>query len=552
MRGDILHTAFASAICGVLFHLLVLALPFEFELVMFHFMATYVVASVGYTFTLMQVYGMTFLGALGRVALSSVIFNAATLSSIAIYRLFFHRCRNIPGPVLARLTRFYAMYQTAKEMTYFKELDKMHQKYGDFVRVGPRDVSVMRKEALPLVYGPKTECRKATWYGQQGHNPKKLSLSMLRDKKLYRLRRRAWDRGLSMKALASYETRIKANVEKFISQIQKRSGEGIDATAWSMLYSFDIMGDVGFSKDFENLSSGTEHPAIKVLHDHVKILATLVTVPWLLNMFASIPGAGSQFAIFFKICADQLDAKVKGWSGEKQPEDVMSWLLKAVKENDVSAAPSREALEDDCRVLIIAGSDTKATALACLLYYLAKYPRVQKKLQALIGEAMLGGYSEWSYTKVKSVTYLDDIINETLRLKPPFMVLPPRETPPQGMHIGDTYIPGNTNVYVAPILIHRDPRWWKEPEEFLPERWGELRAEMHTDEAPYIPFNSGLHSCPGQNLAIVSLRYLVSSVVQNFDIEFAPGETGETFDKDFEDTALMKLPPLKLRFVKRG
>jgi len=136
-------------------------------------------------------------------------------------------------------------------------------------------------------------------------------------------------------------------------------------------------------------------------------------------------------------------------------------------------------------------SETTATTLALTLFYLAKYPEKQKKLQRLLDEAMPGGYSQWSYEKVKSISYLDDYVSETLRLKPALLIGGPRETPAKGIHVGGTYIPGNTNVSIPVHLIQRDARYWPEPEDFIPERFGKRRAEMGTDEAPYLPFSLG-------------------------------------------------------------
>lgn len=94
------------------------------------------------------------------------------------------------------------------------------------------------------------------------------------------------------------------------------------------------------------------------------------------------------------------------------------------------------------------------------------------------------------------MTYIDDIINETLRLKPPVLQGSARETPAHGLRIGDLYIPGNVNVSVSHYLIQRDPRYWQQPHEFVPERWDEKRGEMGTDDAPFLPFQLGTHPVP--------------------------------------------------------
>ncbi|KAF2793406.1 cytochrome P450 [Melanomma pulvis-pyrius CBS 109.77] len=539
-QGDVSHVAGAAALLGVLFHLCICQVEFEF--IMFHFMAGSTLAF----------FGMTYVFGFAKTLILAGSFNAGVLTSIAVYRLIFHRCRKFPGPLGAKLTRFYAANLSAKNVQYYKELAKMHSQYGDFVRTGPREISVLRKSAVPLLYGPNSECLKSTWYGQTGNDPKKCSIHMTRDFNDHRLRRRAWDKGFSIKALGTYEPRIKAKADLFKSQLLNNAGKSMDMSAWSMFFSFDVMGEVGFGKDFNNLVSGVEHSAIKGVHSHMAMLGIMSTVPWLLNVLSSIPGAAAGYSEFFSFCAGQIREKHETWDGEKYPQDIVSWLLKAVKEKDVSASPSPAALEDDSRVVIIAGSETTATTLAGALFYLAKYPEKQKKLQQLVDQAIPGGYSQWSYEKVKSVSYIDDVISETLRLRPALLTGGARETPAKGIQVDETYIPGNTNVVIPIHLIQRDARWWHKAEEFIPERFGERRAEMETDKAPYLPFSLGAYGCPGKNLAQLSLRISLSMIAQNFDISFAPGETGEAFDNEVLDTFTVTLPPLQLQFTPRN
>lgn len=71
------------------------------------------------------------------------------------------------------------------------------------------------------------------------------------------------------------------------------------------------MGDVGFGKDFNNLVSGVEHPAIKGVHSHMTMLGIMSTVPWLLNILGSIPGAAAGYSDFFSFCAGQIREKHK-------------------------------------------------------------------------------------------------------------------------------------------------------------------------------------------------------------------------------------------------
>jgi cytochrome P450 len=136
-------------------------------------------------------------------------------------------------------------------------------------------------------------------------------------------------------------------------------------------------------------------------------------------------------------------------------------------------------------------SDTTAISLANTIYYLAKHPGVLTKLQAQLDEVMRGGPEDWTYDKAKRVTYTDDIINESLRLRPAVMTGGYRVTPSRGLQVDEVFIPGDVNVCVPPQLIHTDERYYKAPNGFIPERWGERKVEMGTDEAPYYPFSMG-------------------------------------------------------------
>lgn len=146
--------------------------------------------------------------------------------------------------------------------------------------------------------------------------------------------------------------------------------------------------------------------------------------------------------------------------------------------------------------VLTATSETTATTLASIFYFLAKYPSTLKKLQGLLDQAMPGGASDWSYEKAKSVTFIDDIINEALRLKPALLTGGYRCTPPEGLQIDEVYIPGDINVFVPTQLIQTDERYYPKAQEFIPDRWGEQKVEMATGDAPFFPFSLGLFHPP--------------------------------------------------------
>ncbi|KAL4941110.1 cytochrome P450 [Aspergillus oleicola] len=211
----------------------------------------------------------------------------------------------------------------------------------------------------------------------------------------------------------------------------------------------------------------------------------------------------SAMAEFFKWCKDEIVQKHKDWDINELPQDVVSWLLKAYVEKDISAAPTAIALHDDSRAVLVAGSETTATTLASTLYYLCKSPNILHKRQRLLDEAIPGGSCEWSY------------------------------------------------VFVPTQLLQTNERYYVHAKRFIPERWSESKDMVREPDAPYFPFLYGPYVCPGKNLALVSLRISVSKLAQLYDIRFAPGETGEIFEAKTLDTFTTTLPPLHVQFVRR-
>ncbi|OJJ07200.1 hypothetical protein ASPVEDRAFT_88453 [Aspergillus versicolor CBS 583.65] len=547
LSTDIPRLILSSAVLGGLSHVSIFrSLPVEEHL--YPLLAFYAAAAVAVAIAYLSITENSPAQALFRLGCITSAFNTGLASSIAIYRLFFHRLHRFPGPWLSKVSRFYDAYLAGKDVQYNVEIARMHQEYGDFIRTGPREICIVRKSAVPLLLSPQSKCGKSTFYAQAQAESKYCSVHHTRDFDDHRRRRKAWDRGFSIKALAGYEPNITTKVDLLISHIEKAQ-DAIDATSWSMFLSFDIMGNVGFGKEFNNLSTGVEHPGIKAVHDHMAILGTMGHVPWLLNIISHLPGATSAMAEFFKWCEDEVVQKHQVYINE-HPRDVVSWLLTAYVEKDISAAPTANALHEDSRAVLVAGSETTATTLASILYYLCKNPKTLSKLQRLLDEAMPGGSTEWAYEKIKNISYLEDIINETLRLRPAVLTGGYRVTPPEGMQVDEVYIPGDVNVFVPTQLTQTDERYYTDAKSFVPERWTEDR-EMIQEEAPYFPFLYGPYICPGKHLALMSLRISVSKLAQRYNISFAQGETGELFETKTLDTFTTTLPPLHVQFSPR-
>ena len=142
-QATISQTAGAGVLLGILCHLSIIKI--EFELVMYHLMALLTLSFFGLIYTFVNSGSCSLLEAFAKTSLFFTAFNIGIFASIGIYRLFFHRIRHFPGPIGMKLSRFYAAHLNAKNYQFYKELENMHDTYGDFVRTGLYSLSTPKK-----------------------------------------------------------------------------------------------------------------------------------------------------------------------------------------------------------------------------------------------------------------------------------------------------------------------------------------------------------------------------------------------------------------------
>lgn len=111
-------------------------------------------------------------------------------------------------------------------------------------------------------------------------------------------------------------------------------------------------------------------------------------------------------------------------------------------------------LQGDTRLLIVAGSDTTSATLVYMFYHLAKNPSIASKARDEV-KALYSNDGSFDHRGATQNDYLNGIINEALRLHPAVPSAIPRITPPEGLKLGDTFIPGDTTVWCPQYTIGR-------------------------------------------------------------------------------------------------
>lgn len=206
-------------------------------------------------------------------------------------------------------------------------------------------------------------------------------------------------------------------------------------------------------------------------------------------------------------------------------------------------------LQGDARLIIVAGSDTTAATMAFIYQYLAKYPAEVDKLRAEL-DPLVGASGEITHSKIIKAEHLNGLIYETLRLNPPVPSAMYRLTPPEGITINGTFIPGTTQVFCPQYVLSRSEKAYEKATEFYPERWYK-EPDMVKNKTCWGPFSMGVYGCIGKPLALLEIRTLVTKLVMKYDVAFAPGETGKALMEDFKDHFTLGLQDLNLVFTPR-
>lgn len=243
--------------------------------------------------------------AFGNISSLASCYLLGVFASLLAYRLFFNPLKRFPGPYGARVSNFWFASQLANHDGY-KKVYELHQKYGDFLRIGSNDLSIIHPKAVNAIYGHGSKCRKADWYDL---NKPRISVLTIRDRTNHDKRRRVWSAAFGDKALRGYEERIKVYQDQLVAQIGKFGDQAINFTKWSNLYNFDVMGDLAFGKSFDMLLSSEEHWAVKLLNEGIMPLGYYLPT-WFFRQMTAVPKLMDDWWKFINFCVQKLEERM--------------------------------------------------------------------------------------------------------------------------------------------------------------------------------------------------------------------------------------------------
>ncbi|CAG8196161.1 unnamed protein product [Penicillium salamii] len=448
-----------------------------------------------------------------------------------VYHLYFHPLSKFPGPRLAAATFLYEFYYDVwKGGMYIWEVERMHEKYGPIVRINPRELHIKDPSYYDEIHAGSSRKRsKDVQYSVAYGAPFSLVGTTYHDH--HRFRRGLLSNYFSKRSVMELGPSIHEKVGKLVRRFEKayESGSVLILQLDLAALTTDIITDYCYGWSYGYLDD--EKPArSNDLVDAVNGLMLMFHInrffPFLITVFRNAPPSlvrwlQPKMADLFEF-KGRLRRQAKSTLQRRDLEKVATEgrpnVFDALTNLDIPAHErTLDRLEDESALLLGAGTETTARAIAVSMFHLIANKDILEKLRVELRTVLETPQSRASWSDLEKLPYLTGVVNEGLRLSHGMTLRLARVSPNEPMFYKDWTIPAGTPVSQSNYFVHMDATLFPEPKKFDPERW--VRA---ADNGEYlsryiVSFTKGSRQCLGMNLAYAEIYLALAHIARRID-----------------------------------
>ncbi|HEX6893960.1 MAG TPA: cytochrome P450, partial [Bryobacteraceae bacterium] len=230
----------------------------------------------------------------------------------------------------------------------------------------------------------------------------------------------------------------------------------------------------------------------------------------------------------FERARARLDKTIYGMIRERRQSgrdtgDLLSMLLLAQDQEDDGQGMTDQQVRDEALTLFLAGHETTANALTWTWYLLSQNPDCERRLHAELDEVLAGRPLE--VTDLPALRYTEMVLAEAMRLYPPAWAIGRMSLEP--FELRGLRIEARSILIASPYVMHRDPRWFPDPQRFDPERW-QPEAREARPKFSYFPFGGGARICIGERFAWMEGVVALATLAQKWKLRLVPGHKVDT------------------------
>ncbi|KAI1865447.1 uncharacterized protein JN550_008204 [Neoarthrinium moseri] len=463
---------------------------------------------------------------IGNLFATITVLGITYLASNMVYNLYFHPLSQFPGPFLMRISRLPYIYRFTRGALPYYMLE-IHEKYGEVVRVAPNELAFANPAAWNDIQGHRTKGQLEMEKSAAFYKPiKGVETDIINaDREEHGMIRRTLAHGFSEKALRDQQPLIKKYVNLLVQRLRENCADGtkaLDMTAWYNFTTFDVIGDLAFGEPFGCLEESRYHSWVATIFQmahvgtFVQSLSFYPAIKAVLDAFVPfMEKMDKQRQGFLRLSRTKLQTRMTKF---KERPDLVEPLIRRKDEWGLTM----EKLQATCSILIIAGSETTATLLSGVTYFLMTNPDAMKRATDEV-RSRFKTEDEINFVTVNDLNFMNSCLSEAFRLYPPVAMGLPRVVPAGGAKICGHYVAEGNIVAVHHYALYRRASVFKDPLEYHPERFlGDPRFANDSRDALQ-PFHIGPRNCIGRkpSLAYVEMRTILARMLWNFDLRIA-------------------------------
>ncbi|MCB9537362.1 MAG: cytochrome P450 [Myxococcales bacterium] len=327
---------------------------------------------------------------------------------------------------------------------------------------------------------------------------------------LWRRQRSAINPGFSRRRIAAYAGTVVEATEAALDAW--RPGETVDLSRAMMALTLRAVTRALFDHDVRD---DTDEVAAAMTAFRRATGATSLLPAWL--PFGPARHAADALAAVDRIVYRLIDGRLALDRDDLAArDDLLSQLALGMRDAPADAM-SRTLLRDELLTLFLAGHDTTSHALTWALYLVSQHPAVEADLHAEVDA--LGRPA--AFDDLDALPLTGQILDEAMRLYPPASVVSRQAF--EDAEVGGFPIPAGSEVLVWLYHTHHDPRWYPQPEAFVPARFAPDAPPR--PKHSYLPFGAGARQCIGKHFALMEAKLVLARVARRFTLRLAPGHT---------------------------
>ncbi|KAL6246465.1 hypothetical protein RBB50_006701 [Rhinocladiella similis] len=470
--------------------------------------------------------------------------------SIATYR----RLASVPGPFLAGFTDLWR-WKAQNSRGYSARLVRLHQKYGNLVRIGPNHISISDPNAVAVVYATNPVWQKAPTYHPAApiSGGRAVPSIIAMSEAQHTAVRRSVGSAFTTNSLLDYESAIDASGNDLLEVLEKHTS--LDITHYLQLWAVDVLMRLAFNESLGFMQKGADVDgileAIIGRFDHWGRWSAMQTLEYYLfkSSFASMVKKQANSALA-RVGLEKMEARSVSPNQMTNRDLMQKFLDGQAKHPDLVA---HDEILGIIMSTIGAGADTTAGTMTYTLYLLCQNPTAMQKLRGELQQALECGNMSYppKWAEVNKLPYLDAVLKESMRLMPIAAWGLDRVVPKGGATICGHFFPAGTVVgsQIDATMLDEGV-YGQDSGIFRPERWLEASEDQRRRmDRTFIAFSAGKRICMGLHIAWLELKKALPLLVMNFDMALVNPE--QNLQEEIRISAVKYAPPIWMRLYKR-